>query len=243
MNRLLSPSRLCGPIVLAAALLLSLSSRAAAEDWRFAVKFSESVHKEPFSGRVYLFINSGSEPRLDTNWFNPGQFIARDVKNWKPGEPIEFSSTDKSILSFPEPAARLKLARQSAQAVVRFNPYEREAGTGPGNGYSQVVKIDGLSESGKTPVFVVDHLVGPPRFVETETRKEFFVHSKLLSDFYGRDTSLSAAVFLPKNYRTDTKTRYATLFIIPGFGGTHYVNRPQLFKDEAGGVEFLRVVL
>src|SRR5262249_29658987 len=123
MKRLLGLSRLCGSIALAAALLLSVSSRAAAEGWRFAVKFSEIVHKEPFSGRFSLFVNTGTEPRLASNWFNPGQFIARDVHDWKPGEPLEFSSTDKSILSFPEPAARLKLARQSAQAVVRFNPF------------------------------------------------------------------------------------------------------------------------
>jgi Putative esterase len=221
----------------------SLFSRAFAEDWRFALKFSPSAHQDPFTGRVYLFFNNGSEPRRDSGWFSPGQYIARDVRDWKPGETLEFTSADKTILAFPTPLAKMKLEKKSAQAVVRFNPFEREVGSGPGNGYSQVIKIGASSANEKPAVFVVDRLVPPRQFVETETRKEFFAHSKLLSDFYGRDVSLSAAVFLPKNYRADTETRYPTLFIIPGFGGTHYVTRSQRFIEESGGVEFLRVIL
>ncbi|HEV3299955.1 MAG TPA: alpha/beta hydrolase-fold protein [Planctomycetaceae bacterium] len=243
MNSALQPSRTCCTlIVLAAALSHALlPSRAAAEDWRFGVKFTESVHKEPFTGRVYIFINNGSEPRRDSGWFSPGQFIARDVRDWKPGDTLEFANSDKPILVYPKPLAKLKLAKVMAQAVVRFNPFEREVGTGPGNGYSQVIKI--AEPSTELPVLVIDHLVAPKHFVETETRKEFFAHSKLLSDFYGRDVSLSAAVFLPKNYRSDSAARYPVLFIIPGFGGTHYVTRSQRFAEESGGVEFIRVVL
>jgi S-formylglutathione hydrolase FrmB len=243
MKSVLQPSRAhCGLIALATALLqVSLPSRAGAEDWRFSVKFSESVHKGPYTGRVYIFFNNGSEPRRDSGWFSPGQFIARDVQDWKPDDALEFTSSDKSILAYPQPLAKLKPAKESAQAVVRFNPFEREVGTGPGNGYSQVIKI--AEPSVKPPVLVVDHLVAPKRFVETETRREFFAHSKLLSDFYGRDVSLSAAVFLPKDYRSDSSARYPTLFIIPGFGGTHYVTRTQRFVEESGGVEFIRVVL
>ncbi|HEV8000711.1 MAG TPA: alpha/beta hydrolase-fold protein [Planctomycetaceae bacterium] len=237
-----SPARF-GLIALTAALLLVCPrSPASAEDWRFTVKFSQSVRKEPFSGRVYLFFSRNRpEPRQDPSWFSPEQFIARDVHDWKPGEVLEFASGDKSILAYPKPLATLKLAKSSAQAVVRFNLFDREVGNGQGNGYSQVVKIQ--SPTGKPPVFVVDHLVPPRKFVETETRKEFFAHSKLLSEFYGRDVSLSAAVFLPKSYRENATTRYPTLLIIPGFGGTHYVPRPQRFAEEVGGVEFLRVVL
>ena len=234
----------CGRVALAALLLhVGLFFPAAAEDWRFAVKFAESVHKEPFTGRVYIFFNNGSEPRRDSGWFSPGQFIARDVRNCKPGETVELASGDQTVLAYPKPLATLKLAKESAQAVIRFNPFEREVGSGPGNGYSQVIKVELPSASARPPVLIVDHIVPPKQFVETETRKEFFAHSKLLSDFYGRDVSLSAAVFLPKSYRTSSTTRYPTLFIIPGFGGTHYVTRSQRFVEESGGVEFLRLVL
>jgi hypothetical protein len=225
----------------AGGLAVALGSPATAEDWRFAVKFSESVRQEPYTGRVYIFLNNGNEPRRDSGWFSPGQILARDVENWKPGEPLEFASGDKSVLSYPKPLAKMKLAEESAQAVIRFNPYEREVGSGPGNGYSQPIKVG--ESSAKRPVLIVDRLVPPRRFVETDTRKEIFVHSKLLSDFYGRDVELSGAVFLPKSYRSNSTARYPTLFMIPGFGGTHYVTRTPRFAEEAGGVEFIRVVL
>jgi S-formylglutathione hydrolase FrmB len=232
-----------GPLIaLAFAFIqLCLCSRAPAEDWRFAVKFSESIHKDPYTGRVYIFFQRGSEPRRDTNWFVPGQFIARDVRDWKPGEELQFAASDPTVLAFPKPLKKLELAKLSAQAVARFNPFEREVGTGPGNGYSQAIKV--TEPSAKAPVLVVDRLVPPRHFSETDTCKEFFAHSKLLSDFYGRDVSLSAAVFLPKSYRAEADTHYPTVFIIPGFGGTHYVTRPQRFAEEVGGVEFIRVVL
>jgi hypothetical protein len=244
MRSVLRPFRAhYGLSVLSAALLqVCLATQTSAEDWRFAVKFSQSVHKEPFSGRVYIFFSRNrSEPRQDPSWFSPEQFIARDVHDWKPGTVLEFASGDKSILAYPKPLATLNLAKSAAQAVVRFNPFEREVGNGPGNGYSQMSKVQHASS--KQPVFVVDHVVPPRRFVETETRKEFVAHSKLLSDFYGRNVALSAAVFLPKSYQEDTDKRYPTLFIIPGFGGTHYVTRPQRFADTVDGVEFIRVVL
>jgi hypothetical protein len=225
----------------AAGLAVAIGSPATAEDWRFAVKFSESVRQEPYTGRVYIFLNNGSEPRRDSGWFSPGQILARDVENWKPGEPLEFASEDKSVLAYPKPLAKMELAEESAEAVIRFNPYEREVGSGPGNGYSQTIKVG--ESSAKRPVLIVDRVVPPRRFVETDTRKEIFVHSKLLSDFYGRDVELSGAVFLPKSYRNNSTARYPTLFMIPGFGGTHYVTRTPRFAEEAGGVEFIRVVL
>src|SRR5580704_18833599 len=93
-----SPARF-GLIALTAALLLVCPrSPAAAEDWRFTVKFSQSVRKEPFSGRVYLFFSRNRpEPRPDPSWFSPEQFIARDVHDWKPGAVLEFASGEKSI--------------------------------------------------------------------------------------------------------------------------------------------------
>ncbi len=241
-GRVWTSARRAGWIGLAVACLASsLGSPVSAQDWKFAVKFSESVHKEPYTGRVYIFLNNGPEPRRDSGWFSPGQILARDVENWKPGEPLEFASTDKSVLTYPQPLDTQRLVKGSAQAVIRFNPFEREVASGPGNGYSQAVKI--ADAPVQHPVLLVDRLVPPRRFIETDTRKEIFVHSKLLSDFYGRDISLSGAVFLPKSYRTNSTSRYPTLFMIPGFGGTHYVTRTPRFAEEAGGVEFIRVVL
>ncbi len=180
---------------------------AVAEDWRFVVRFSAAVRVAPFTGRVYLFFSRNrSEPRLDPDWFFPEQFIARDVQNWRPGETLTFSSGDRSILSYPRPLASLNLADEPAQAVARFNPFERQIGNAPGNAYSQIITVQQPAQSAEQPALVVDRLVPPKRFVETNSRKEFQIHSRLLSDFYGRDVRLSAAVYLPKSYQRDRRS-------------------------------------
>jgi hypothetical protein len=203
------------------------------------------AHSEAYTGRVCIFFSKrGGEPRHGPSWFRPEPFIAKDVTNWKPGESLEFARGDKAILSFPTALGAADLAGRHAQAVVRFNPFEREVGDGPGNGYSPVVTLPEAGHGEPWPELSVDKLVPPRTFKESATRKEFTVRSKLLSNFYGRDVSLSAAVILPASYETSKSRRYPTIFTIPGFGGTHYQVRGG--RQPASGpkdVEFLRVVL
>ena len=203
------------------------------------------MHRDAYTGRVYIFFsNRGGEPRHGPNWFRPEPFIAKDVTNWKPGDTLEFASADKAILSFPKALAPADLVGRRAQAVVRFNPFEREVGDGPGNGYSPVVTLPEAGPATPWPDLIVDKLVAPRTFTETALRKEFTVHSRLLSDFFGRDVSLSAAVLLPASYETAKSRRYPTIFTVPGFGGTHYQmrgGRPPATNPHA--VEFLRVLL
>ncbi len=234
-------------ILLAAACTAS-APVANAADWRFAVRFSPAAHSGAYTGRVYIFFSQfRAEPRHELNWFHPEEFIARDVTNWKPGETLDFASGDKGILAYPEPLASLDLAGRRAQAVVRFNPFERQIGDGPGNGYSQVATIGDAPRDQARPEFVVDQLVPPRTFPEETWRKEFIVRSRLLSNLFGRDVSLSAAVVLPAGYETEKTRRYPTIFTVPGFSGTHYPSRsrfePMLPEPTEGGVDFVRVVL
>ena len=132
---------------------------------------------------------------------------------------------------------------------MRFNPVERKIGDGSGNGFSQTITAgdaqSGVGSAADLPVFIVDRLVPPRSFPETEWRKEFEVHSKLLSAFYGREVSLKASVILPLNYFTEPNRRFPTIFNVPGFGGTHFptVYDRQVPESENNEVSFLRVVL
>ncbi|GAB4157506.1 MAG: hypothetical protein Tsb009_34620 [Planctomycetaceae bacterium] len=208
------------------------------------MRFSESVHKQPFTGTVLvLFSRTKTEPRFGPSWFNPEQFISLSVKDWKPGTVLTISSADaKKMRAYPVPLSQMKLAGYYAQAVVRFNPFERTIGTGPGNGYSQSVKLSGPNA---VPFFVVDQLVPERKFTETRWVKLLKVKSKLLSKFYGRDVFMRASVRLPASYYDSPKKRYPTIFMIPGFGGTHFVRSGSSPRRETNtkGVEFLFVQL
>ena len=223
----------------------------------FQVEFTKSVHSKPFTGRVYvLFSRKNNPPRRGPGWFNPEQFVARDVQNWKPGVRLEFSAKSSAsltgsegltagpILAYPVPLAQMQLAGHKAQAVARFNPLDREIGVGAGNGFSQVITL-GNDDAQDLVAFRVGQKVSPNRFTETKWSKLLEVPSKLLTEFHKRPVSTRAAVILPASYHLQPKRRYPVIFSIPGFGGTHLgasLTRPVAEMNE-GGVEFLRVAL
>lgn len=222
-------------------LLLSVTAASAA-DWNFTLRFRKSVHKGQYTGRVYVFFSRlRREPRTGPNWFRPESFVAKDVKGWQPDSPLRIAD-GKDLLAFPGPLSEMQLDGCRAQAVVRFNPYERKLGTGPGNGYSEAVTLDA-----KQPdvTLVVNAVVSQKTFHETKWVKLLRVRSKLLGDFYHRDVFLRASVRLPAAYYDHPHRRYPTIYTIPGFGGTHRVGRTDVpvREENKRGVEFLRVRL
>lgn len=258
----MSPSRhpLLANVVLTACLLTSALAEAA--DWRFQVRFDEAVRNEPFTGRVYIFFGAVAEPRRGPSWFQPGQFLAQDVTNLRPGQIVEFTTRDESaLLTFPGPLHDMELDGLNAQAVARFNPYERQIGRGPGNGFSDAVRVmravravpkvpantsHAPSDDTVTSIeLTIRHRVEPRTFEETRWSKLLEVPSQRLSDFHDRSVSLKAAVMLPASYYSEPDRRYPTIFIIPGFGGTHHDARLSVPVRETNelGVEFLRVLL
>jgi hypothetical protein len=224
-------------------LLCLVTAAWGAEPWTFRVKFTDVVRTEPFTGRIYVLLSRrASQPRTGPEWFNTEPFLARDVVDLKPGEECELSPAADGVLTFPREFDNARLSGCRAQAVVRFNPWERKVGTGPGNGFSDVLMLDG--QPGEVAL-EVDQTHPDRPFQETEWTKLLTVRSTLLSDFHGHDEFLHAAVVLPRSYADQPQRRYPTIFTIPGFGGTHFSERRNQPVDEnnPGGVEFLRVML
>ena len=224
--------------------LLVLAESHASEN-TFQVRFDESVHNQPFTGRVYLiFTRSQREPRMGPSWFQPEMFLSRDVVNWQPGEILDFTPKSKNLLSFPKPLAEMNLAKYRAQAVARFNDLEPNIGTAPGNGFSQVVSVP-TDRNQKTPLFIIDKLVPRKTFKNTRWSKLIKVRSALLSEFHGRDTYLEATVLLPQSYYLQNQRKYPTVYSIPGFGGDHFRGRRETPVSEKNedDVEFIRVFL
>jgi len=117
--------------VLLVALLVP--SFAAAADWRFELRFTEAVHREPFTGRVYLFPAKSSPSRAPVpTGSSRSRFVALDVTDWKPDAPLTIEAETPTLLVFPK-GKPFRPARR-VQAVARFNPWERTVGTAPGNG-------------------------------------------------------------------------------------------------------------
>jgi hypothetical protein len=231
-------------IAVAITLLCSLatSTAATAADWTFRLQFPESVHHEPYTGRVYVFFSHDEEPRHGPDWFHPGPMIARDVESLAPGESVELSLSSDGLLTYPPDLKSSAIQGLKAQAVMRFNPWEREVGDGPGNGFSAPMTLPGEAT---TVDLNVDHLVPPMDLKDNEWCRLFRVRSQKLSDFHHRDVFIQAAVNFPPSYHTESDRRYPVIVEIPGFGGTlplMWKTKPHKSPVE-DGVEFLHVIL
>lgn len=231
---------------LAVGLLLYCPALVSAADWKFDVSFSPKLHPDPYTGRVYLLFSSGDKepPRFGPHWFNTEPFVALDVADWKPGERLSIGPDTPGLLAYPSKLSELPLEGLRAQAVVRFNPVDREIGKGAGNGYSEVLTI-GPAEGGTAPHFDVDRIVPPEEFRQSKWARLCEVPSPSLSEFHHRPVSLRGAVMLPAGYYHSEDRRYPVIFSIPGFGGTHHLGELDAPVPEQNeqGVEFIRVVL
>ena len=229
------------------ALLVGAGS-AVAGDYEFRITFPESVRREPYTGRVYLFFGKDQkkEPREGPDWFHPEPIVAIDVEHWKPGEALAMGTSSGSrLLAFPKPLAELDLSGHRVQAVVRFNPCLRRVGMGAGNGYSAAADVAAAGADSPPQELLIDKVADERAFPENKWFKLVQVRSRLVSDFHKRDVILRGGVLLPASYYDQPQRRYPVIFEIPGFGGTHIYRIPQepIAETNEGGVEFLRVTL
>ena len=221
-------------------VVTSMNSIQGAEPRVFQVQFDKQVFSENYTGRVYVFFSRGAkEPRRGPNWFSPEPFISLDVKSWQPGTLIDISTADASVRKFPKGFDKLDLTGMTAQAVVRFNPYDRNVGTGTGNGFSKPVRLG----ANLTTALPIISLVPKREERESKRTKIVTVQSKLLSKFHDRPVELKAAVTLPVGYETNSQKRYPVIYEIPGFGGSHLNKRHQRPRLNMKGVDFIKVML
>ena len=221
-------------------VLAGTSLAAQPKPLEFHVTFDKSVTDKPFTGRVYVMLtkNNLKVPPGGPNWFAPEPFFAKDVKDWKPGEPLVLGA---DALSCPMPLKEVKAGPWSIVAIMDFDRGMSFAQS-EGNGYSQPVRVD-LAPPADSPPFAlkIDQVYKERVFPENERVKLVEIESKLLSDFHKRPIKLRAGVALPKSFGVQPEKKYPVLYEIPGFSGNHYGAFGQ--RTELDGVEFLYVVL
>lgn len=211
----------------------------------FEVTYTKAVAEGPVSTRVYVMLEpagSSAEPRLGPNWFRPQPFFAVDARNWRPGQPLR---VDAGATGFPAPLDRIRPGKYSAQAVVRLNLDTHRIGDGEGNAYGPVVQVDFDPARTEPIALAVDRLVPPRRFPESERIRLVELPSPKLSAFHGRPIKHRAAVILPKDMvGVHRPSPRPALYIIPGFGGDHFMAR--MFADNPRlrmGNDLVRILL
>lgn len=230
--------------VLSAAIVCCVWSAAAdAAAPVFRIALDPAVRSESFSGRVYVLLSREGDPRFGPRWFGTEPFLSLDVADWSPGTTRDLQPGAPGVLTYPRYWDDVDLRGYRAQAVARFNPFERKVGVGAGNGFGPILTLRGAGPA--TVELRIDRTVAPREFSETAWVKLLRVRSGLLSEFHGREVFLQAAVTLPASYSTHPDRRYPTVFVIPGFGGTHHdaLSGGPSPPEPTTGVEFLRVLI
>ncbi len=212
-----------GPAIVVAMMVVSAPQQACAT--KFEVAFTPEVRPVPISARVYVMLGPAraglggprSEPRLGPNWFRPQPFFAVEAKDWKPGAQLEVGADS---VGYPEPLIALEAGEYQAQAVIRLNSDTHKLGDGEGNAYGPVITITVGPTSTEPIKLIVDTLVAPRKFPETDRVKLVEIDSPMLSAFHHRPIKHRAGIILPEG---DSTRKRGTLYIIPGFGGDHFM--------------------
>ncbi len=151
---------------------------------QFEITLDTKLQSAPYTGRVYVVMSQAQrgEPRQDlSNWLNPPQTVALDVKNWKPTEPIQLGA---QALSHPGALRDLAPGDYTVQAIARRSLDHPRPGEGPGDLFSdpQSLALDPLKTG--TVRLHLDNVVEERPFPEGERLKLVEIESALLSKFH-----------------------------------------------------------
>lgn len=224
-------------------VMASMSLVAHAQSDREIVVTLDPAIAKSFTGRIYLLFSKRREPRFGPSWFSADPFAAVDVKHWRAGDPLAIS--EKRVVSYPVALNKIPVGEYQVQAVIRLNLDSPKIGTGAGNAYSEVVRVDVTDDGHKKIELLIDQVVRKTTFPVTERMKQFALRSEMLSRFHGRDILMKATIILPPGYDESGKRRYPVEYWIGGFGSDHRVRPRSLQRWDSAprSDEIVRVVL
>lgn len=196
-------------------------------DLRFVISISDSLHVNPFDGRLLLILSDsfGPEPKnLVRDDFRSAQVFGMDVNHWKQDETKIFIGTeDGAPLSSMED---IPPGEYNVQALLHkyetFNlssgltvklPVDRGEGQNwrraPGNLRSKPVEIT-IQKNGRKKYNIELTEINPPIPEPEDTRyvRHIKIESKLLSEFWGRPVYLGAHVLVPEGFDDHPEARY-----------------------------------
>jgi S-formylglutathione hydrolase FrmB len=211
-------------LIIFAGIFLSLAfapvSGAEETATRVEITYDKAVCETPFTGRVYLLLSLRRPTTLpvEPNWFAPEPFFGVDVKDWQASKA---TVVDDHAVSYPTILSRLPRRVYWAQAVMDFG-HGRSFAASEGNAYSAPIKVD-LTNAPSGPFAVhINQVFHEHRFQESPRVKLVDIESKLLTAFHGRSIHMRAGVVLPESFARDPQRHYPVIYVVPGFGGTHF---------------------
>jgi hypothetical protein len=196
---------------------------------QFGVSFPGSLHSQPITGRVFVFVanNNSMEPRLQSGSFLRSPLFGVDVSQLQPGVSAVI---DASTLGYPPRSLKdIPPGDYYVQALLlEYTEFHRSDGhtilahmdqwegqrfnRSPGTLFSEVEKVH-LDPTGYNVKLNLTKVI-PPTEVPPDTNwvKRIKMQSPLLSNFWGHPMYIGATILLPKDYDSHPNVYYPVLY-------------------------------
>ncbi|HEY0898459.1 MAG TPA: alpha/beta hydrolase-fold protein [Sphingobacteriaceae bacterium] len=200
------------------ALILVLLWGATIAQVKFFVRL-DSALKGSYTGRLFVETLNDTTKEFGQGGLGPQAGFAIQVNDWsnKTMQVVD-SNADYTVRAMKA----LKPGFYKVAAVLDINTTERSKHA-TGNLYSRKEALLEVKKGGTGEVTVTINSIFKDRpFRETVNIRELRFQSTLLSKFHKKPVFIKAAVVLPTAYREDSTRVFPVVYIIPGWGGTHY---------------------
>jgi S-formylglutathione hydrolase FrmB len=171
-------------------------------------------------GRLFLFVSESSmaQPWRNT-WPAPENMIfATNLEIWQPEEPFTFDATSDVTKSVEVSTGQIPEGSYTVQVFWAQN--REESGLdAPGNLYSESVRID-MTEN-LTLDLPLKYKTEPAKLASHELLKEVDMISPVLSEWWGKEMRIKAAVLLPAQYLESPDKKFPVRYNIAGYGGRY----------------------
>jgi hypothetical protein len=201
-------------------LLAALLSALPAAPLRFRITLDPAVAPNGASGRLFVFLSPGDEPRDRIRvGFVPENvsLAALEVPHWKPGAVVEFNP---DTLAFPKPFSQSPKGSYAVMALLDPDHSFARDRQDAGDLVSPVAILKDLDPANAEPVPLVLNAVTPAAPVPTPIpgveAVEFL--SPSLSAFFGRPIHMRAGIVVPANRAPGVPL--PAVYHIHGFGGS-----------------------
>ena len=197
-------------------LLLAINSVAPAQVRIFV--HLDSSSKIPLTGRLTVSTTADTIKGFRNGVDNNQPRFALNLENWTNDSVIEINDEAEALSVKPSQM------RPGHYKVIGFMDASFERGAfNPGNFYSTKEPVLYVDESGKGEIHIfLNREVKPRSFNSSDSIKLLDFRSRLLSEFHDKDINIKGAIILPASYNTDSTKTFPVVYVIPGWGGTHY---------------------
>ncbi|HUC82681.1 MAG TPA: alpha/beta hydrolase-fold protein [Flavisolibacter sp.] len=178
----------------------------------------DSSANRPLIGRLIVSTTADTANGFRNGTSNTQPRFAVNLTNWTKDKVIEINDEAETLSVKP---SQMKPGYYKVIGTMDANP--ERGWFNPGSFYSSNEPLLQVDENGKGEIHIwLNREVKPRPFPASDSIRLMELRSSLLSDFHKKDVFVKAGVVLPPGYGKDTAKQYPVVFVIPGWGGTHY---------------------